>query len=252
MIWQELASTDFEQIDTFTPVVLPIAAIEQHGPHLPLATDRMIAEYYTKVIDERLGKRVLILPTISVGYSQHHMDFPGSLTLTHETLLDVAEQNLGSAAQHGFRNFLVLNSHGGNQGVCQVLVERFGASHSKCQVVTATWWRVAIDALFDINDSGHGGAGHAGEFETSLMLHIAPDLVRLEDRQPRANLPTYDWAEGDLIRSSRATLYRSMKQMTPNGAYGDPSTATAEKGKQIAEIVCEKLCGILTDLAKTG
>lgn len=250
MIWQELTSTDFDQIDRRTPVILPMAAIEQHGPHLPLATDRMIAEFYAKEINRRLGKAVLILPTIAVGYSQHHMDFSGSLTLSHETLLNVAEQYLHSASCHGFRSFLVLNAHGGNQGVCQVLVERFGAAHGDCQVVAATWWRVAPDALLALNESGRGGIGHAGEFETSLMLYIAPELVRLEASQPRANLPTYDWAEGDLMRSPRAALYRTMKQMTSNGAYGEPSQATVEKGKQIADIVCEALCEIVTDLAR--
>ena len=250
MIWQELISTDLDQIDRHTPVVLPMAAIEQHGPHLPLATDRMIADFYAQAIDERLGRSVLILPTIAVGYSQHHMDFSGSLTLSHETLLNVAEQYLHSAYYHGFRSFLVLNSHGGNQGTCQVLVERFGAAHGDCQVVVATWWRVVPGALLALNESGRGGAGHAGEFETSLMLHIAPELVRLEARQPRANLPTYEWAEGDLIRPPRASLYRTMKQMTSNGAYGEPSRATPEKGKQIAGVVCEALCEIVTDLGR--
>jgi len=250
MIWQELTTTGFDQIDRRTPVLLPMAAIEQHGPHLPLATDRMIAEFYVKEIDRRLGKAVLTLPTIAVGYSQHHMDFSGSLTLNHETLLNVAEQYLHSASCHGFRSFLVLNAHGGNQGACQVLVERFGAAHGDCQVVAATWWRVAADALLALNESGPGGAGHAGVFETSLMLHIAPELVRLEARQPRTNLPTYEWAEGDLIRSPRAALYRTMKQMTSNGVYGDPLLATAEKGRQIADIVCEALCETVTDLAR--
>ena len=81
------------------------------------------------------------------------------------------------------------------------------------------------------------------------MLHIAPQLVRMEAAEPRANVPTFDWAEADLLRSSRASLFRTMKQATPSGAFGEPRGATAEKGKQITDIVCDALVAILRDLA---
>jgi creatinine amidohydrolase len=142
----------------------------------------------------------------------------------------------------------VLNAHGGNQGVCQVLLEQFGTQHPDSQIVVATWWRIAADALVALNETGPGGVGHACEFETSLMLHIAPQLVRMDAIEPRANVPTYEWAEADLLRSSRAALFRTMKQMTPTGAYGEPARAIAAKGKQISEIVCDALAAILKDI----
>ncbi len=249
MNWQELRSPEFASIDRAVPVVLPVAAVEQHGPHLPLATDRMIVEHFAQELNSRLGGSVLVLPGVPVGCSDHHMEFPGSLTLDHKTFLEVTKQYLHSAWQHGFRNFLVLNAHGGNQGICQVLLEQFGTQHPDSQIVVATWWRVASEALIALNETGPGGVGHACEFETSLMLHIAPHLVRMEAAEPRANVPTYDWAQADLLRSSRATLFRTMKQMTPIGAYGEPLAASAEKGKQIADIVCDALVAILRDVA---
>jgi creatinine amidohydrolase len=249
MNWQELRRPEFESIDRATPVVLPVAAVEQHGPHLPLATDRMIVEFFADELNRRMNRSVLVLPSVPVGCSDHHMDFAGSLTLEHETFLGVAMQYLHSAWRHGFRNFLVLNAHGGNQGICQVLLEQFGTQHPDSQIVVATWWRVASEALIALNETGPGGVGHACEFETSLMLHIAPHLVRMEAAEPRANVPTYDWAQADLLRSSRATLFRTMKQMTPIGAYGEPRAASAEKGKQIADIVCDALVAILRDVA---
>ena len=130
-----------------------------------------------------------------------------------------------------------------------MLLEQFGSQHSDSQLVVATWWRVAADALQALNESGVGGIGHACEFETSLMLHIAPELVRKDALPPRANIPTFDWAEGDLLRSPRAALFRTMKQMTPHGAYGEPQNATAAKGQQITEKVCDALGRILCDLA---
>ena len=250
MIWQELTTDDFSKIDRATPVVLPVAAVEQHGPHLPLATDRMIAEHFAAKLNERRAHSILVLPSVPVGCSEHHMEFPGSLTLDHQTFVGAVEQSLHSAWRHGFRNFLVLNAHGGNQGACQVLLEQFGARRRDSQIVVATWWRVAAEELLALNDSGPGGIGHACEFETSLMLHLAPHLVRTDVIPPRANIPTFDWAEGDLIRGSRAALFRTMKQMTPHGAYGAPSAATAAKGVQISSIVCDALCKILDDLAR--
>jgi creatinine amidohydrolase len=250
MIWQELTSRDLGSIDRATPVLLPVAAVEQHGPHLPLATDRMIVEFFAAELNSRLGPTVLVLPSMPVGCSDHHMDFPGSLTLRQETFLSVAKEYLHSGWRHGFRNFLVLNAHGGNQGVCQVLLEQFGTEHADSQIVVATWWRVAADALVALNESGPGGVGHACEFETSLMLHIAPHLVHMERIEPSANVPTYDWAEADLLRSPRAALFRTMKQMTPTGAYGAPAAASAAKGMQIAEIVSKALVTILTDIGQ--
>jgi creatinine amidohydrolase len=84
------------------------------------------------------------------------------------------------------------------------------------------------------------------------MLHIAPQLVQMNAAVPRTNVPTYEWAEADLLRASRASLFRTMREMTPSGAFGEPRGASAEKGKQIADIVCEALVTILHDLAKNA
>jgi creatinine amidohydrolase len=212
----------------------------------------LIVEFFAGELNKRLGRNVLVLPSVPVGCSDHHMEFAGSLTLEHETFLALATQYLHSAWRHGFRNFLVLNAHGGNQGVCQVLLEQFGTEHPDSSIVVATWWRVAADALIALNESGPGGVGHACEFETSLMLAIAPELVHMDRVQPRANVPTYDWAEADLLRSPRAALFRTMKQMTTTGAYGDARQANAGKGSQIADIVCDALAKILRDLSNVS
>lgn len=250
MIWQELTSRQLNAVDRAVPVLLPVAAIEQHGPHLPLATDRLIAEHYVARLHEAAAEEVLILPTVAVGCSEHHMEFPGSLTLSHDTFRAVAEEYLHSAWRHGFRRFLILNAHGGNQGVGQVILESFGAAHRDSQVVLATWWRIAAAELTPLNETGAGGVGHAGEFETSLMMEIAPHLVQTEAIPDLANAPTYEWAEADLLRSPLAALFRTMKQQTPTGAYGAPRAATAEKGRRITELVIAALLRIVRDLRR--
>jgi creatinine amidohydrolase len=250
MYWQDLASPEFHAIDRAIPVILPVAAVEQHGPHLPIATDRIIAEHFANRINAEFGLSALILPTVAVGCSDHHMEFAGSLSLRHETFLSVCQQYLSSARSHGFRNFLVLNAHGGNRGICQVLLEKFGADNPGCQIAVASWWRVAAERLFPLNETGPGGVGHACEFETSLMLHIAPQSVRLEAIEPKASVSTFEWAEEDLLRTSRVSLYRSMKQITPNGVWGDATRATASKGQQISDIVCDALSIVVSELGK--
>ena len=250
MYWDLLTTTEIAQKDKNIPVILPISATEQHGPHLPLATDRMIGEYFCRLLDERISNQVLILPMQAIGCSDHHLDFSGSLSIQHQHFLNSLTDILNSVKKHGFQNLIVFNSHGGNQGIGQVLIESFGFQNPNVNIALITWWRLAIDHLIQLNESGKGGVGHAGEFETSLMLLIAPHLVHIDKMEERKNIPSFDWSEGDLIRSSKASHYRSMSEMTANGVYGDPSLASAEKGKEIAEIIINELSQIVTTFSE--
>jgi len=248
MIWDQLTSPQIGKLDKNIPVVLCMAATEQHGPHLPLATDRLIGEHIAKTLNDALPNDVLILPTVSVGYSTHHMGFAGSLTLTHETFMHQVSDIVDSVIHHGFKKIILLNSHGGNLGIGQVLVERLGYKYPEADIVMATWWRMAAEALNEISETGPGGVGHACEFETSLMLLIAPHLVVKEMIKRSENTPTFSWAEGDMLRGSKASYYCSFKQMTPNGVYGDPTFASVEKGQRITDVVLTELKQIVIDL----
>lgn len=247
MYWDQLTSPQVDRLDRRIPVILPMAATEQHGPHLPLATDRLIVEHFCSALNDRMPEGVLILPQMAVGCSDHHLDFAGSLSLRHQTFLDHATDVLNSVIVHRFTRFMLLNSHGGNQGVGQVILESVGYRNPGVKIMLASWWKTAADDLVALNESGPGGIGHAGEFETSLMMLIAPGLVDRTAAQPRANLGTFSWAEGDLIRGSGASVYRRMREMTSNGAYGDPLAASAEKGHAITELVVDALAAMVTD-----
>ena len=248
MYWDQLTSPQVAALDKSIPVILPVAATEQHGPHLPLATDRMIGEHFCRLLDQQISKGVLILPTISVGCSEHHTAFAGSLSVQHATFLQQMTDIADCVLKYGFKNLLVLNSHGGNQAIAGTFLEIFGHRNPSCRIVVATWWHIAKEKLIPLNEAGPGGAGHAGELETSLMLLIAPELVHLDKIEAKANVGTFDWAQGDMLIGPKAGLYRSMKEMTPNGVFGDPSFGSREKGEKISVAVVEALEKIVLDL----
>lgn len=135
MIWDQLTSEEVKDLNKDIPIILPIAATEQHGPHLPLATDRMIGEHFANKIHETIPDQVLILPTVGIGCSDHHMDFSGTLTLSHAVFINQVEQIIKSVAHHGFYKVILLNSHGGNLGAGQVIVEKVGYEHPEIEIV---------------------------------------------------------------------------------------------------------------------
>ncbi len=249
MIWDQCTTGEIAEADRSRVAVLPLAATEQHGTHLPLATDRLIAEGICRALDADLGERLLVLPVPPVGYSAHHRGFPGTLSVTHEQLIESAASILECVLEDGFGNLLILNAHGGNIALGGVLAERMGERFPDARIVYTTWWLAAAEALRGITDGAPGATGHACEFETSLLLHLHPELVRTDKIAPGTNVPTFSWAESDMLKGAPARLQRSMAQMTRNGVFGDPTAASAEKGRAVLEAVVAALRPIVLDLS---
>lgn len=250
MFWDQLTSVQLAALDKQTPVLLNIAAIEQHGAHLPVATDRMIGEYFSGLLNKEIGDKVLILPVVAVGCSDHHMGFCGTLTLSHATFSAVVKEIIQSVLNHGFYNIILLNSHGGNQGIMQVIIEQLGFANPDAHILGASWWNVAKEELLKITETGPGGTGHACEFETSLMKVIAPNLIQESLIKQGANVPAFPSVEGDLLSGPKISFYRTMKELTPNGVYGDPTKSSAEKGVRIGECVVVALKQLVSDIYK--
>lgn len=248
MIWDQLTSKQLEELDRNIPVILNIAATEQHGAHLPVATDRLIGEYFTLRLNEEMEDKVLILPAVSIGCSDHHMAFGGSISLQHTTFASLVKDIVNSVLNHGFLKVILLNSHGGNQGIMQVIVEQLGYENPQAHIIGATWWNLAKQELLEITETGLGGTGHACEFETSLMKMIAPQLVHESLIQQGANASTFEFAEGDMLHGSKVSYYRTMMSMTSNGVYGNPIRSSSEKGMRIATCVSLALKRLLTDV----
>ena len=249
MKWDLLTSPQIDALDRSIPVVMNIGAVEQHGPHLPVATDHMIGGYFLDQIDEQIPDGILIIPSVKVCCSAHHMDFSGTLTVSHETLIHYVSDICSAVHAQGFKTFVLFNSHGGNLAVGHVLVEKLGAQFLDMSIAMLTWWQIAPDALNAIQESGFGGVGHACEFETSILMAIDPNLVQPTYKNDYSQPETFHWAAADMLTGSKASLHRSMNEITGGtGVAGCPKLATVEKGQAITQAVTMAAIEILDDL----
>jgi creatinine amidohydrolase len=250
--WSELPTRDFAAIDwTRVVVVLPIAAIEQHGPHLPVGVDAMILEGVIARIVARLPQDAgaLFLPVQSVGVSTEHRDFPGSLSLSPATALNLVIEIAESALRAGARKLLLLNSHGGNSPLLAQAALELRARH-KALAATCSFSRFGYpEGLYDADELRHGI--HGGCVETSLMLALRPECV---DMALAENFPVATRGfERDFLwlRADRPAGFGWMAQdLSPAGAMGDAAAATAAKGEATVERWVESFAGLLEDLRR--
>lgn len=234
--WQEMTSADFAARDVARWIaVLPVSAIEQHGPHLPLATDRLIGEGLLREALARMPEDlpVTVLPMQAIGKSNEHSASPGTLTLTWQTVIS-AWLEIGEAVHRaGLMKLILINSHGGNVALLDIVAQelrvRFGML-----AVAASWMRFGIgEAGFDEDERAHGI--HGGDIETSLMLHFHPELVRVSDIRNFDSAQRGFKSEFRQLRAHGPVSFGWLAQdLNPSGAIGDATRATAEKGKALA------------------
>ena len=221
-IWQELRRTEIEAAANANAVVIiPVGAIEQHGNHLPINVDAScsssIAQRAAQAIDEF---PVLVLPVIWTGLSATHMSFPGTITLKFHTFLEVLTQVVCSVHAHGFKKILILNGHGGNSGVVAALRFKLASEEDISyisSIIGYSWWDIPSvhEEIVRVCQSDKGFIGHAAEVETSVELYLQPELV---------DTSAAVWAPG---------------------VWGDPSTATREKGERIVNTAVNALVKVL-------
>ncbi|MFT3802389.1 MAG: creatininase family protein [Burkholderiaceae bacterium] len=248
--WRALISKDFDGLDAErTIVLLPLAAVEQHGPHLPLGTDALINEALVRGLrDEPPRADVLILPAQQIGHSLEHTDYPGSLTHGVETLL-AAWDDLGTAvARAGLRKLVLLNTHGGNNPLVTLaalrLRQRLGlfavrANHSAFG---------SPAGLFAADELAHGL--HGGEVETSLMLHLHPELVRREACADFHALPARLAARHRWLGVEKPVGFGWMSQdLHAAGASGNAAAADARRGEALYRHLVTVLRELVDELA---
>lgn len=252
--WAELGTRDFAALDPATTVaVLPLGATEQHGPHLPLGVDTVIAEGIVQAALPLLPSELpaLFLPTLPVGLSPEHARFAGTLTLSSETVLRLWKEIGAGVARAGVRKLVLFNAHGGHTGAMDIAARELREAHDLI-VYSLSWFNLPLtDATtgeplvpdrFDV---------HAGEFETALMLALAPQQVRrdaVKDFPSTSRERARDYA---ILGNGRsAKLGWAMQDYHPEGAAGNAAAATRAQGHALLDAAARGLAQALAEVAR--
>ena len=238
---QNLSWPEIEKLTRDIPVLIPIAAIEQHGNHLPVSTDSDLLGEIVARTEATMGSSFLSLPLQWLGNSHHHLDFPGTLSCSPRTYLDMVGGIVDNMLQHGFRRILILNGHGGNDVPGRQVtfeVRQKYRERDELLLLFSTYWQLAGPPANTVPQLQQTEMGHACEWETSMMLAISPehvgDYLSAEPLDPGVGF------------SPAERAWRT-KQRTAEGHIGFPAQATLEKGLALLEHFS---CGVTKTIQK--
>lgn len=249
MLWHEQTWPTIRSLDKQTPVVVPLGSLEQHGPHMPLFVDTIQVMAVAERVEQRLKDRILMLPTQWLGSSEHHLDFPGTISLPPAIYMQMIQYITRCILSAGFKRIFFLNGHGGNEVPASAALGELTGRDDKADSVLlafASWWSVGKDAMdADKNGMQTPRLTHACEYETSMILHLRPDLVKMD--QIRESKPVLDnrWTHAEM--GGKVTTFHRWRRITPSGSMGHPSAATAQKGKGMLEGVVNETTAFLQD-----
>lgn len=233
-----------ESVDRGDIVVIPVGALEQHGPALPLGTDTLRADGLCARVAGRLP-HVVVGPTLPIGVSPHHLAMPGTVSFTSATFTTVMREYAVGLHRQGWTKILVVTGHGGNNAALTTLAQDLLGSHPDLQLAWTPVTSLAADAVRAAGVSEVHG--HCGEAETSQMLVLSPQSVRTDLLAPGVTTPEQFDPLSALARSvTYPSLARRYDQLSDNGVLGDPRAATRELGEQILEQATDRICDFLT------
>ena len=249
--WVDLKTTEFSALPSDTVAVLPVGAVEQHGPHLPVSVDACISETLVEMaMAKAAGLSVLVLPIQAIGKSNEHIGFPGTLSLSAETLIRLWTEIGESVHRAGIRRMVILNSHGGQPQIVDVVARDLRVRLGMF-VATASWWQLGgLERFFSENELKHGI--HGGAVETSLMLHFRPDLVSMNMAKNFVSLSEVLADEYRFLRPEGEGIGFGwqMQDLHPEGACGDALAADAAVGAKIADDISDRLVQLLQEVAR--
>ena len=226
-----------------TIVILPVGSTEQHGPHLPVQVDALLATEVSLGAASRFKPegKALVAPTLWCGLAEHHMDLGGTFTLDHSTYHSLIHCLCKSIRRHGFQRICVVNGHGGNIHALHVIAAEL-KHELDLRILVCTYWTLPeVAKSFDEILEKQSNVRHAGEAETSMLLYLKPELVDQEALQK---------ADGPLdlkMMGPGSYRWQSFKSMSPNGVIGCPSAASAKKGAALLDAASKGVCRLLKD-----
>ncbi|MFV0243515.1 MAG: creatininase family protein [Qingshengfaniella sp.] len=249
--WSDLTARDFRDLDMSRVVaVFPVGATEQHGPHLPVKVDATITDSLCQAAVARMPDScpALVLPTSAIGKSDEHLAYPGTLTIPGPLLADYWFEIAKSVHRAGCRRILFVNAHGGQPQVMEMVCRRLRIDLGML-AVSSMWSRFTdLSDLFSQGERTHGI--HAGEVETSVMLHLWPDLVDMAQASDFRPLSMAIEQEGGMLTPEGAVGFGWQAQdLHPSGACGDASRADAQRGKIAFDRAVDRLLTLIDEIA---
>jgi creatinine amidohydrolase len=257
--WADLNTLDFQtiaqsqQLDEVV-AVLPVAAIEQHGPHLPCSVDQTIIDSVIAACLPKLASTlpILFLPTQAIGKSNEHIQFPGTLTLSTQTIISLWTDIGASVARSGIKKLLLFNSHGGQVSVMDIVARDLRTEHNLL-VFSSNWYSLPLSetVMNQFSSTEHRFGIHGGAIETSMMLAARPQFVDMNEAkefrtQSQDRAPQYPI----LGNGKSAKMGWQMQDYNPEGAAGNAGLATAEKGLQLVSSAAEQLALMLAEISR--
>ena len=232
MLWQDLTWPEIDRLDRDgTIVLLPVGSVEQHGLHMPTGTDTLLASAVSTAAASQ-SSNVVVLPPPWYGLSAHHLHFPGTVSLSAKTMMALVEDIVASVVVHRFRRIVIVNGHGGNGGVIDVLAATLGHRfYGRARIAALSYFLLARDAIEEIRVAARWHR-HACEFETSVMKYLRPDLVHPERAAVRYPDTGSQYLSTDLVQGSAVRSYMAFDDLSETGTCGDPSLANVEKGER--------------------
>lgn len=251
MLLENLTWPEVKRLNVANKIVLlPLGSFEQHGPHLPLTTDTDLVTAVARGVERQRPGKILCLPTLWAGHSTHHLAFPGTLSVRQMPYLQLVAELCGSIVSMGAKKVFLLNGHGGNDVPVRAALRELKSQFPKVRFVFASYWSLAAKTIKAVRESELGGIGHACEMETSLMLHLHPDRVKMPLAKRDGAKHRDQYRKSDMQYGRPVYFVSEFHEVTKSGVIGHPDLATAAKGRKFLDGIVTEVTAFVDAFAK--
>ena len=237
-----------EQVEAGAVAVVPTGSLEQHGPHLPVGTDSLLAEAVVREgvdVAAGTGTPAVAFPALWTGFSPHHVPLGATVSLSKETLVALLDDVCSSLLVIGFETVLLVNGHGGNRPAVSLVAGDVGTRQHEADVAEIDYNTLARERFEELRSGESGSAYHAGEFETSLMLHLHGEHVAAAAATDDPATPATDYSSRDMFSGGQLGMRRTYDFLTEDGVRGEPTSGTAAVGAALFEAATEGLADVI-------